>query len=293
VEAYISGHNKGGLECEVGGLRGFIPVSQVSLYRVDELQSYVGQKIACVVTEADRSKRKLVLSRRAALEREKADAKRKLWESLQVGQTHEGVVRSLQDFGAFVDLGGVDGLIHISQLSWDRVQHPRDVLEVGQKVRVRVEKLDRAQGRIGLAYRDLLANPWTDVERKYPTSSRVQGTVTKIMDIGALVRLEPGISGLVHISELTHRRVWRVSDVVQEGQQVEALVLSVDGKAQRISLSLKALEAKPDPRLAEAEDGPPSQGETPKTPRRGERQPSRLKGGVDRSAGGERFGLRW
>ncbi len=154
VEALITGHNTGGLECEVQRIRGFIPISQVTLYRVENLEEFVGQKMACVVTEANPARGNLVLSRRAMLERERAEAKETLMEALAEGQIRDGVVRKLMDFGAFVDLGGVDGLIHVSKLSWDRVQHPRDVVEEGQKVKVKIEKIDAANGRIGLSLRD-------------------------------------------------------------------------------------------------------------------------------------------
>ncbi len=159
VEARVTGHNTGGLECEVGHLRGFIPASQCSLYRVEDLSQFVGQKLRAVVTEINPERQKLVLSPRAVMERDKAEAKTKLMTELEVGQTREGVVRSLQEFGAFVDLGGVDGLIHISQLSWDRVRHASDVLELGQKVKVKVQKIDPATGKISLAFRDLAGNP--------------------------------------------------------------------------------------------------------------------------------------
>ena len=242
------------------------------------------------MTEANPRRRNLVLSHRAVLERQQAEARELLWKELQVGQLREGVVRSLKEFGAFVDLGGVDGMIHVSQLSWDRIGHPNEVLEVGQQVRVKIEKIDREARRVGLAYRDLMENPWTHAADKFPVSVRVTGTVTKIMDFGALVKLEPGIAGLVHISELSHTRIWRVSDVVEEGQEVEVQVLSVDPEAQRISLSLKALQAAPQPAKGKKhEDELPlaAQGNRPLQRR------EQLKGGTGHGAGGERFGLKW
>ncbi|MEM7313212.1 MAG: S1 RNA-binding domain-containing protein, partial [Planctomycetota bacterium] len=217
VEATVTGHNTGGLECEVNKIRGFIPVSQISLYRVEDLEQFLGQKFVCVVTEANPARGNLVLSRRATLEREKAESKEKLMKSLEVGQTHEGIVRSLRDFGAFVDIGGVDGLIHISKLSWDRVKHPSEVLEEGQKVKVKIEKIDSETGKIGLSYRDLVADPWQDAAKSFVPNSIVTGTVSKIMDFGAFVRLAAGVEGLVHISELAHHRVVRVANVVSEG----------------------------------------------------------------------------
>jgi len=290
VDARVTGHNSGGLECEVNRIRGFIPISQISLYRVENLEEFVGEKFTCLVTEANPDRRNLVLSRRAVLEREKEESRKQLLESLAPGQVHEGVVRKLMDFGAFVDLGGVDGLLHVSQLSWGRVSHPRDVLEEGQRIKVRVDKVDQQKGRISLSYRDMLENPWTDAERKYPPTANVKGKVSKLMEFGAFVELEPGVEGLVHISELSHKRVWRVSDVVKEGDEVEVVVLSVDPAAQRISLSMK--DAMPKPESEKPKD--PEQSEPPPTKKTPPRQPSQpLKGGLGRSPLGESFGLKW
>jgi len=288
VEARVTGHNKGGLECEVSKLRGFIPASQVSLYRVEDLSQFVGQTLNCVITEANPEKRNLVLSHRAVLERDKAEAKEKLLATLEVGQVREATVRSLQDFGAFVDLGGVDGLIHISQLSWDRIKHASEVLEIGQKVKVKIQKIDPQSGKIGLAFRDLAENPWANAARDFPARSRVKGRVSRLMDFGAFVRLAPGVEGLVHISELSYKRVFRVSDVLAEGQEVEVQVQSVDPEAQRISLSLKALEARPETAKAAPE---PEEPEVPAAPPKKRKTP--LKGGMGGPSTGEQFGLKW
>lgn len=290
VEARITGHNKGGLECEVSNLRGFIPASQVGAYRVENLEQFVGERFNCVVTEANPERRNLILSRRGVLERERQEAKEQLMGSLQVGDIREGRVRSLQDFGAFIDIGGVDGLLHISQMSWQRVKHPSDVLEVGQAIKVKVQKMDPVTGKISLAFRDLMENPWTGAARKYPVGSRVSGTVTRLMEFGAFVQLEPGVEGLVHISELAHQRVWRASDVVQEGQSVEAQVTSVDEQAQRIGLSIKSLHARP----SQAKDAKPDEEATvePLVKSKG-KFTGVLKGGVGKTTGGEKFGLNW
>ncbi|HWA98447.1 MAG TPA: S1 RNA-binding domain-containing protein, partial [Pirellulales bacterium] len=188
----------------------------------------------------------------------------------------------------FVDLGGVDGLLHVSQLSWQRVKHPGDVLKLGDTVRVLVRKIDPQSGKISLAMRDLMESPWTTATMKYPTSSTVRGTVTKVMDFGAFVELEPGVEGLVHISELAHGRVFRVRDVVKEGDTIEAKVLSIDPEAQRISLSMKAIQAKPEPVKASKPEEP----EEPPAPLPPPRH-KHLKGGVTKSNGGEQFGLKW
>ena len=161
VDARITGHNKGGLECEVNKIRGFIPAGQISIYRVENFEEFVGQSWACIVVEANRERRNLVLSRRGVLEREQAEAKEKLLAELEVGEVREGVVRNIRDFGAFVDLGGIDGMIHVSQMSWDRVKHPSEVLTLGQKVKVKIQKIDPETHKISLAYRDLFESPWT------------------------------------------------------------------------------------------------------------------------------------
>jgi small subunit ribosomal protein S1 len=294
VDAVITGHNKGGLECEVNRLRGFIPMSQISLYRVDDVEEYVGQRFACVVTEVKPERRNLVLSRRSMLERQQAEEKKRLLEELEVGQIREGVVRRLQPFGAFVDLGGVDGLIHISQLSWDRVNDPSEVLEVGQTIKVKVNKINPETGKIGLGYRETFENPWSKAAEKYKPKERVTGTVSRLMDFGAFVKLEPGVEGLIHISELAYKRVFRAADVVSEGQEVEVMVLSVDAPNQRIALSLKALQEKPvresqkkDDDRADAEFAQAQQS------RRKKAEDPNLRGGINRHSDGQQFGLKW
>ena len=285
VEAKVTGHNSGGLECDVNNLRGFIPVSQISLFRVEDMEQFADERLQCVVVEANPMRRNLVLSHRAVLEREKESARQKLLDELEVGQLHEGVVRKIQDFGAFVDLGGVDGLVHISRLSWDRVNHPSDVLKEGQQIKVKVEKIDVTTGKIGLSYRDTTVNPWENVETKYFVGANATGAITRIAKFGAFVRLEPGVEGLIHISELAHQRVQKVSNVVQEGQEVEVKVLAVDRESQRMSLSLKALSEVMEESAGQGAD----EVSEPTVPEyKGE-----LKGGTNRSSGGEQFGLKW
>lgn len=291
VEARITGANTGGLECKVGGLRGFIPASQIAIFRVEDYAEYIDQKMLCVVSEVNAKRKNLVLSRRAVLEREKEEARREMLESLEVGQQVEGVVRKLMDFGAFVDIGGVDGLVHISQLSWDRVNDPSEVLEVGQKIRVKVEKVDTQTGKIGLSYRDLLDHPWHDIETKFPVETVVKGTVSRIAKFGAFVKLAPGIEGLVHISELSHGRVPNVGSVVSEGQTVDVKVLSIDADAQRIALSMKAVIPQPEEEPEEeSADGETVQSQAEKL---AAQRTKPLKGGVGRDSGGEQFGLKW
>lgn len=291
VEARITGHNKGGLECVVGGIRGFIPAGQISLYRVEDFAQFENQTLNCVVTEANADRRNLVLSHRAYLERQKAESRDKLLAELAAGQIREGVVRSIRDFGAFVDLGGVDGLIHVSQLGWQRVKHPSEVLSEGQRVSVKVVKIDPDTHKIGLSLRDLTESPWTGAAGKYPVTSRHTGTVSKLMDFGAFVQLEPGIEGLAHISELAHHRVFRVGDVVSEGQEVDVKVLSVDEENQRISLSIKACLNKPEPQKKDSDEEPVLE-EAVVAPV-AKKSPATLKGGRTKPSVGEQFGLRW
>jgi small subunit ribosomal protein S1 len=292
VDVTVTGSNKGGLECQVAGIRGFIPMGQVSFYRIENPEEFVGQRLSCVVTEANRDRQNLVLSHRAVMERERNAQRDKLLAELAPGQLREGVVRSLTDFGAFVDLGGVDGLVHISQLSWDRVNHPSEVLALGQKVKVRVEKFDKESGRVSLSYREAGDNPWNNVESKYYVAARVKGVVSRLMEFGAFVKLEPGVEGLIHISELAHGRVFRSGDIVSEGQNVEVKVLSVDKEKQRIGLSLKALQAKPEKpgEKQVADEDLPLPADAPKPPRK--KHPE-LKGGIGGPSGGEKFGLNW
>jgi small subunit ribosomal protein S1 len=292
IEVNVTGANKGGLECQVAGIRGFIPMGQVSIYRVENPEELVGQRLACVVTEVNRDRGNLVLSHRAMMERERNENREKLLAELAPGQLRDGIVRSLKDFGAFVDLGGVVGLVHISQLSWDRVKHPSEVVEVGQKIKVRIEKFDKETGKVSLSYREVGANPWQNVDSKYPVGLRAKGTVSRLMDFGAFVKLEPGVEGLIHISELGHGRVFRTRDVVSEGQEVEVKILSVDPEQQRISLSLKALLAPPEKpgQQQVADEDMPLPADAPRAPRERNQE---LKGGIGGPSGGEKFGLTW
>ena len=227
------------------------------------------------------------LSRRAVLEREREQARQQLLASLQPGQIRNGVVRKLMDFGEFVDLGGVDGLLHVSQLAWGRVKHPGDVLHEGQAIQVRVDKVDPETGKISLAYRDLQENPWSQTVRKYPPKAVVRGTVVKLMDFGAFVEIEPGVEGLIHISELSHKRVFRCADVVKAGDQVNVMVLSVDPDSQRMSLSMKELSTPPEP-----EKKPDAPGEAAPAKKKSQKPTGPLLGGLGRTTG-DRFGLKW
>ena len=289
VEAVVTGHNSGGLECKVGGVRGFMPISQIAEYRVEDASEFVDQKLVCLVTEANERRGNLVLSHRAILEREREEKRKEQLETIEAGDTLEGIVRSVKDFGAFVDLGALDGLIHVSKLSWERIKHPSEVLEVGQKVKVKIESLDKETGKIGLSYRDLLDNPWDSAESEFAIGSIHRGTVSRIASFGCFVRLAAGVEGLVHVSELAHHRVSKIDAFVSEGQEVEVKVLSFDRESQKIGLSMKAAKKI-------AEDDKPKVEEPEEPQREVAVKPSHegpLKGGNNRETGGERFGLRW
>ncbi|MCC6508576.1 MAG: S1 RNA-binding domain-containing protein [Pirellulaceae bacterium] len=289
VEAKVTAANTGGLECTVGQVRGFIPASQVAEYRIEDFSEFIDQKVLCVVTQANPSRGNLVLSRRAVLEREKAEKREQRLAELEVGSAVEGTVRKLMDFGAFVDIGGLDGLLHISQLSWEKVKHPSEVLQEGQKIQVRVDKVDTQSGKISLSYRSLQDHPWTGVETRFPVGAIVHGTVSRIADFGAFVRLATGVEGLVHLSELAHHRVHKVTNHVKEGQELDVKVLSVEPERQRMSLSLKAAQQPP------TVESKPEEPEVEEVPRELALPKHRgpLKGGTGKNSGGELFGLKW
>ncbi|MCE9630759.1 MAG: S1 RNA-binding domain-containing protein [Planctomycetia bacterium] len=293
VEARVVAANKGGLECEVAGLRGFMPASLVSTWRIENFEELVGQTLDSLVTEIVPEARRLVLSRRAVIEKQAADAKAKLLETLEPGTELDGIVRSVRDFGAFVDIGnGVEGLVHVSELSWDRVASATDVLQQGQKVRVIVKKVDRQTGKIGLSVRDLFESPWKHAADKYHVGATVNGVVSRIAQFGAFVRLEPGVEGLVHVSELATRHIRNVADVAREGQEVECRVIAVDPDEQRMSLSIKALA--PVASKPVAAEGPVA--EEPEIPAAPvvKKRSGPLKGGTSSGQSqGSRFGLNW
>ena len=250
VEARVSGTNKGGLELEVASHRAFMPASQVDLNHIADLGVYVGERMTCTIQKIDRrGAGNIICSRREILMKERESAMTTLKESLKVGDTLEGTVRKIMDFGAFVDLGGVDGLIHINDLSHERLNHGAKnierIVQEGQKVSVQILKLDWDENRIGLGMKQLQDDPFTAVASEVVEGAEITGKVTKVMDFGAFVEVAPGVEGLVHISELDWRRVNAVSDVVQEGEVVQVKVLSVNAEDHKISLSIKQLKDRP------------------------------------------------
>lgn len=240
---------KGGLVVDLG-VRGFMPASQVDRGPVADLAAFVGQTLTARVLECDRVRNKVILSRRALLEEERQRRRDELWAELQEGQVREGVVKALVDFGAFIDLGGVDGLLHVSAMSWGRVERPADLLHVGQELRVMVLRLDRDKEKVSLGLKQVTPDPWTEAVERYAVGSIVHGRVARITSFGAFVELEPGIDGLVHISQMAEERIRDPRDAVSEGETVAVKVLRVAPAERRISLSLR--EARP--------EGPPARG---------------------------------
>ncbi len=283
VDCIVTKTNKGGLEVTVGSLRGFMPAGQVDLRFVESLEPFVGQKLRVQITEANKGKRNLIVSRKAILEEERGAAQEKILATLEVGNTLDGVVTSVKDYGAFVDLGGVDGFLHIGQISWQHIKHPNEMLAVGQAVQVKVITISEDKQKIGLSLKQLSSSPWEQAAVKYFQGQTVNGKVTRLTDFGAFVELEPGVEGMVHISELDHKRVNRVADIVAVGQEVELQVREVDPLKRRISLSLKALRAKPEAPKSEAaeEEAPAAPPPRRKTPLKGGKEvDQRNRGGL-------------
>ena len=291
VDAKIVGTNTGGLDASVNNIRGFVPASQISVGRTEDFNQYLGKKLLCEITEVNPGRKRLVLSHRRVVEKELEALKEENFKTMEVGQVVEGTVTRVQDFGAFVDIGGgVEGLLHISKLSWDNVKHPSDVVSQGQKVTVKIDRIQADKGRIGLSLRDLQENPWDRVVEKYPVGQILDGEVTRIMDFGVFVKLEPGIEGLIHVSEIAHHRVLQPRGHAKIGEQVQVKVLAVEPEKRRISLSKKAVMAAPAPKGGEKkkDDEGDSPAERTVKPVAGE-----LKGGRGSSGDGERFGLKW
>ncbi len=251
IEAELIGYNKGGAIIPFGRLRGFVPISHLSdmspgmgeRKRQQRLAQLKGKTIPLKVIEVNRRRRRLVLSQREAQKEWNAKRRDELLETLEEGQICTGIVSGIREFGAFVDLGGADGLVHISQLAWHRVDHPREVLKIGQEIDVYVMRIDRESGRISLSLKKILPNPWDTVTERYHENQLVEGKITRIVDYGAFAEIEPGIEGLLHVSQLSRGTVDTVSEVVQEGETHLLRIVNIDKKRQRIGLSLKAVTA--------------------------------------------------
>jgi small subunit ribosomal protein S1 len=245
---------KGGLILDLG-VRGFLPASLVDIRRVQDLDEFLGKELRAKVIELNRSRNNVVLSRRAVLEDERKEMRQAILDRLNPGDVVEGTISNIVDFGAFVDLDGMDGLIHISELSWSHVNHPSEVLEIGQTVKVKVLDIDRDRQRISLGLKQTQSDPWQQVLDSYGEGDVVQGRVTKVVTFGAFIEILPGVEGLVHISELAQHHVENPREVVSQGDVVNAKIIEVDAERRRLSLSLKRVE--------DGEGGPLPEGERP------------------------------
>lgn len=246
IEARVTGVNIGGLELTSGRLRAFMPKSQVELSRIEDFAPYIGRRLECEITEIDRKGKNLVVSHRKVLERQREQQRREVEATLEVGQCRTGIVRRLTDFGAFVDLGGVDGLLHVSDMSWSRVDHPKHVVQEGQQIEVQILKIDTKRGRISLGLKQLSPDPWALVETKYRPGATVDGKVIKLMNFGAFVELEPGVEGLIPNREMSWtRRINHPKEVLKVGDSVRVSIMSVEAEKRKIGLSLRALTTNP------------------------------------------------
>ncbi len=254
IEVEIIGFNKGGLIVSFEKLRGFVPASQVSLERRrratgstpdERWREMVGESMMIKVIEVDRGRNRLILSEREAMKEQRVKIKRELLEKLEIGQTYNGRVTSLTDFGAFVDIGGIDGLVHLSELAWEHVIKPGEILSVGDEVEVEVIDINIDRERIGLSRKRLLKNPWDRIDELYEVNQLVQGTVTKLTKFGAFARMvdQPAIEGLIHISELADRRIGHPREVVSEGETLTLRVVRIEPDKKRIGLSLKRVDS--------------------------------------------------
>ncbi|ARB37510.1 30S ribosomal protein S1 [Bacillus subtilis] len=243
-EAEVKDVVKGGLVVDIG-VRGFIPASLVEAHFVEDFTDYKGKTLSLLVVELDRDKNRVILSHRAVVESEQANKKQELLQSLEVGSVLDGKVQRLTDFGAFVDIGGIDGLVHISQLSHSHVEKPSDVVEEGQEVKVKVLSVDRDNERISLSIKDTLPGPWSQIGERVKPGDVLEGTVQRLVSFGAFVEILPGVEGLVHISQISNKHIGTPHEVLEEGQTVKVKVLDVNENEERISLSMRELEETP------------------------------------------------
>ena len=255
VEGTVIEVVKGGLIIDLG-VRGFLPASLVDIRRVQNLDDFLGQKIECKVIELNRSRNNVVLSRRAVLEEERKEVRQQILDRLQPGQVVEGAISNIVDFGAFVDLDGIDGLIHISELSWSHVNHPSEILNIGDVVPVKVLDIDRERQRISLGLKQTQEDPWQRVMDTYNVGDVLEGKVTKVVSFGAFVEILDGVEGLVHISELAQHHVENPREIVNQGDTVKVKILEIDSERRRLSLSVKRVEDQVLPSRATGDGGP-------------------------------------
>ncbi len=236
---------KGGLLVDIG-VPVFLPASQISIRRIPDVGEYIGQNLLCKIIKVDEPRMNIVVSRRRLIEERREEQKKELLERLKEGDTVTGVVKNIADFGAFIDLGGIDGLLHITDMSWGRISHPSEILNIDDEIEVKVIKIDKVQERISLGLKQKQASPWQEVEKKFPVGSRVRGKVVNVLSYGAFVKLDEGIEGLVHVSEMSWtRRINHPSEVVNVGDEVEVVVLEINQDKQEISLGMKQAQANP------------------------------------------------
>jgi small subunit ribosomal protein S1 len=245
VKGRVSRKIKGGLLVDIG-VPVFLPASQVDIRRPSDVSMYIGQEISCKILKIDADRRNIVVSRRRLIEEDREQAKRRLLSEMHVGQLRDGIVKNIADFGAFVDLGGIDGLLHITDMAWGRVGHPGEVVSIDQKVQVKVLSIDREKEKVALGLKQKGPSPWHNIEVRYPVGSKVKGEVVNITPYGAFVKLQEGIEGLVHVSEMSWtRRVNHPSEIVNVHDEVEVVVLAIDKAKQEISLGMKQIEVNP------------------------------------------------
>jgi len=236
---------KGGLLVDIG-VNVFLPASQVDIRRPNDIGDYIGRVVQCEVLKIDETRRNIVVSRRSLIEKQREEDREHLMAELEVGQVRKGIVKNIADFGAFVDLGGIDGLLHITDMSWERIGHPTEMVAIDQEIEVKILQIDREKQKIALGLKQKLNNPWTNIAEKYPVGSTIPGEVVNVMSYGAFVKLEPGIEGLVHISEMSWtRRINHPSEMVQIGDKIDVKILGVDAQGQQLSLGIKQTQSNP------------------------------------------------
>ena len=243
LEGNVTEENKGGIVVNVKGVRVFVPASQSGVPKGGDLSEMVGKTVQLRITEVNRARRRVVGSIRSVASEQRKAAQEKIWSEIEVGKQYHGTVKSLTSYGAFVDIGGVDGMVHVSELSWNRIKNPAEVVKVGDEIDVYVIALDPEKKKISLGYKTEATNPWTIFNNEYKVGDVVTVKIVKLMTFGAFAEIIPGVDGLIHISQIADRRIGKPEDVLSEGQEVDAKIIDIDQEHKRISLSIRALLA--------------------------------------------------
>ena len=241
VEGVITEENKGGLVATIKGIRVFIPASQSGVAKGGDLSAMLGKTVTLKITEVNRARRRVIGSIRAASSEERKASQERVWSEIEVGKKYLGTVKSLTSYGAFVDIGGVDGMVHVSELSWNRIKTPADVVKAGDQIEVYVISFDAEKRKISLGYKTAEMNPWNQFMTNYNVGDVVDAKVVKLMTFGAFAEILPGVDGLIHISQIADKRIGKPEDVLSEGQDVKVKITDVDAENKRISLSIRAL----------------------------------------------------